>query len=138
MPNQMAITKDNVSLTIDGVLYTKVTDPYAASYGVENALYAVTQLAQTTMRSELGKITLDSVFAERDMLNSAIVASIQPAASQWGLQVLRYEIRDIMPPASVRGAMELQAEAERRKRAQVRGRTGGWNGGGNCTDWRTA
>lgn len=116
---QTAITRDNVTIVIDGVLYVKIVDAYAASYGVEDAMYAVSQLAQTTMRSELGKITLDKTFEERESLNYNIIRSISAPAKMWGIECLRYEIRDISPPTSVRSAMDMQAEAERRKRAEI-------------------
>ncbi|CAF0884526.1 unnamed protein product [Adineta ricciae] len=119
VPSQTAISKDNVTLNIDGVLYLKVFDPYLASYGVEDAEFAVTQLAQTTMRSEIGKISLDTVFRERESLNIGIVDAINKAAKAWGINCLRYEIRDIRLPAKVQEAMQMQVEAERRKRATI-------------------
>jgi len=119
VPSQSAITKDNIGLTVDGVLYLKVIDPYKASYGVEHYVFAVTQLAQTTMRSEIGKMSLDKTFEERDTLNVAIVNAINEAAEPWGVQVLRYEIKDIEPPRSVLEAMERQMKAERDKRATI-------------------
>jgi regulator of protease activity HflC (stomatin/prohibitin superfamily) len=119
VPSQGAITKDNITLVVDGVLYLKVLDPYKASYGVDNYVYAVMQLAQTTMRSEIGKMELDRTFEERDSLNVNIVQQINEAASPWGVQVLRYEIKDIEPPRTVLEAMERQMKAEREKRAVI-------------------
>ena len=119
VPSQSAITKDNISLVVDGVLYLKLLDPYKASYGVDNYVYAITQLAQTTMRSEIGKIDLDKTFEERESLNIQIVNAINVASEPWGAQVLRYEIKDIEPPRTILDAMERQMKAEREKRATI-------------------
>ncbi|GJQ80238.1 hypothetical protein Trydic_g23811 [Trypoxylus dichotomus] len=119
VPKQSAITSDNVTLNIDGVLYLRIIDPYLASYGVEDPEFAITQLAQTTMRSELGKIALDKVFRERENLNVCIVDSINKASEAWGITCLRYEIRDIKLPSRVQEAMQMQVEAERKKRAAI-------------------
>ncbi|XP_022915281.1 stomatin-like protein 2, mitochondrial [Onthophagus taurus] len=119
VPKQSAITSDNVTLNIDGVLYLRIVEPYLASYGVEDPEFAITQLAQTTMRSELGKIPLDKVFRERENLNVSIVDSINKASEAWGITCLRYEIRDIKLPTRVQEAMQMQVEAERKKRAAI-------------------
>lgn len=116
---QTAISNDNVTLLIDGVLYIKILDPKAASYGVSNPYYAISQLAQTTMRSEIGKLKLDKTFEERETLNHLIVTSMNQAATNWGIQCMRYEIKDIQPPKTILQAMELQVAAERQKRADI-------------------
>ncbi|WHQ46499.1 MAG: paraslipin [Candidatus Midichloria sp.] len=116
---QSAITKDNVSVLFNGVLYVRIVNPVDASYGVENPYYAATQLAQTSMRSAIGKLTLDRTFEEREFLNAQIVNAINEAAATWGIQCMRYEIRDIKPPANVLQAMETQVAAERQKRAKI-------------------
>jgi regulator of protease activity HflC (stomatin/prohibitin superfamily) len=119
VPPQMCITKDNISVEIDGVLYMRVIDPYKASYGIRDYRFAITQLAQTTMRSEIGKLDLDVTFESRDNINSSIVASVDEASDPWGIKVTRYEIKNIETPQSIRDAMEKQMRAEREKRQQI-------------------
>lgn len=116
---QMCITNDNVQVTVDGILYLKVIDPEKAAYGIENYRFATSQLAQTTMRSEIGKIELDNTFSERDTINFAIVKSVDEASDPWGIKVTRYEIKNLEPSDTVREAMEQQMTAEREKRAEV-------------------
>jgi regulator of protease activity HflC (stomatin/prohibitin superfamily) len=117
--SQVAVTKDNVALHIDGVLYIQISDPEKASYNVENIYQAITNLAQTTMRSEIGKLTLDRTFEERDLLNHNIIKAIESEIKDWGITAIRYMIKDIEPPANISKSMILQAEAERRKRANI-------------------
>jgi regulator of protease activity HflC (stomatin/prohibitin superfamily) len=119
VPEQAAITRDNVTLHMDGILYLRIIDAVAASYGVTDAVYAASLLAQTTMRSEIGKLTLDKTFEERETLNHNIVSALNHAAQSWGIQCMRYEIKNIQPPQSVLKAMELQMAAERQKRALI-------------------
>lgn len=116
---QICITKDNVQVRVDGVIFLQVIDPHKASYGINDYVFAVTQLAQTTMRSEIGKIDLDKTFVERMAINQAVVAAIDEAAIGWGVKVLRYEIKNITPPQTVLMAMEKQMQAEREKRAVI-------------------
>ena len=117
--SQTCITRDNVAVEVDGILYLQVVDPAKASYGIENYKYASTQIAQTTMRSVMGKLDLDKSFEERDNINSVIVQAVDQASDPWGVKVTRYEIKNIVPPQSIKNAMEKQMRAEREKRAVI-------------------
>lgn len=119
VPPQMCITRDNISVEVDGILYMQVMDPMNASYGINNYVFASTQLAQTTMRSVIGKLDLDKTFEERDSINGTIVEAVDDASDPWGIKVTRYEIKNITPPQSIKDAMEKQMRAEREKRAQI-------------------
>ena len=119
VPSQVCITRDNTQLQVDGILYFQVTDPKLASYGSSNYIVAVTQLAQTSLRSVIGKLELDKTFEERDIINAQVVAAIDEAALNWGVKVLRYEIKDLTPPAEILHAMQSQITAEREKRALI-------------------
>ncbi|GAB4350851.1 MAG: stomatin-like protein [Gammaproteobacteria bacterium] len=119
VPSQTCITKDNIAVEVDGVLYLQVIDPAKASYGIENFQFAATQLAQTTMRSEIGKLELDRTFEEREAINAAIIEAVDKASDPWGVKITRYEIRNITPPRSVQDALEKQMRAEREKRAVI-------------------
>ncbi|KFN39335.1 stomatin 2 [Smithella sp. F21] len=119
IPEQICITRDNVQVGVDGVIFIQVFDPQMASYGISNYMFSIIQLAQTTMRSEVGKIDLDKTFEERTTINSAIVSAINDASRTWGVKILRYEIKNIRPPENVLNAMEKQMQAEREKRAVI-------------------
>jgi regulator of protease activity HflC (stomatin/prohibitin superfamily) len=119
VPSQVCITKDNTQLQVDGIIYFQVTDPMRASYGSSNYIFAITQLAQTLLRSVIGKMELDKTFEERDHINLAVVASLDEAAANWGVKVLRYEIKDLTPPAAILHSMQAQITAEREKRALI-------------------
>ena len=119
VPSQICITRDNTQLQVDGILYFQVTDPMRASYGSSNYVMAITQLAQTSLRSVIGRLELDKTFEERDMINAQVVAAIDEAALNWGVKVLRYEIKDLTPPAEILRAMQAQITAEREKRALI-------------------
>jgi regulator of protease activity HflC (stomatin/prohibitin superfamily) len=119
IPAQVCITRDNVQVGVDGVLYLKVLNPERASYGISDYLFAISQLAQTTLRSEVGKIDLDRTFEERTNINTAVVSELDKASEAWGVKVLRYEIKNITPPSDVLAAMEKQMRAEREKRAVI-------------------
>ncbi len=118
-PSQVCITRDNTQLSVDGILYFQVTDPKLASYGTSNYIVAITQLAQTTLRSVIGKMVLDETFEEREVINNHVVSAIDEAALNWGVKVLRYEIKDLTPPAVILQAMQRQITAEREKRAVI-------------------
>ncbi|MGA0610717.1 SPFH domain-containing protein [Caldimonas sp. KR1-144] len=119
VPSQVCITRDNTQLTVDGILYFQVTDPMRASYGSSNYIIAITQLAQTTLRSVIGKMELDKTFEERAVINGAVVSALDEAALNWGVKVLRYEIKDLTPPAAILHSMQAQITAEREKRALI-------------------
>ena len=119
VPSQICITKDNTQLQVDGILYFQVTDPRLASYGSSNYMVAITQLAQTTLRSVIGKMELDRTFEERDHINGLVVAALDLAAGNWGVKVLRYEIKDLTPHKEILHAMQAQITAEREKRAVI-------------------
>jgi regulator of protease activity HflC (stomatin/prohibitin superfamily) len=119
VPSQSCITRDNIAVEVDGVLYLQVMDPAKASYGIDNYMFASTQLAQTTMRSEIGKLELDRTFEEREAINGAIIAAVDKASDPWGVKITRYEIKNIEPPESVKDALEKQMRAEREKRAAI-------------------
>jgi len=119
VPSQMCITRDNISVEVDGILYLQVVDPMKASYGINNYQFAATQLAQTTMRSVIGKLELDKTFEERDTINVTIVEAVDKASEPWGVKVTRYEVKNIVPPQSIKDAMEKQMRAEREKRALI-------------------
>ncbi|WP_180297205.1 SPFH domain-containing protein [Snodgrassella alvi] len=119
VPSQVCITRDNTQLTVDGIIYFQVTDPKLASYGSSNFVVAITQLAQTTLRSVIGRMELDKTFEERDDINQTVVASLDEAAVSWGVKVLRYEIKDLVPPQEILRSMQAQITAEREKRARI-------------------